>query len=81
MKIFGYHKKYDDDVPIDLSEVTFAGDTAAIRAVAQFLIRTADRMDQYGLNFCHEHLCDADPEWPTDYPDVIVARPAESSPR
>jgi len=66
MRVFGHHKKNDNDAPIELSEVTFAVDTASIRAVATFLIRTADLMDRHGLNFGHEHLGDADPEWPTD---------------
>lgn len=74
MKLFGYRKGCEDNAPVELAELSFAGDTTHLRAVAQFLIRSADLLDQNEDRFGHEHLSDTDSGWPTEFPDVIVAR-------
>ena len=76
MKIFGYAKrKASDSGLLEMREVSFTGSPESIRAVAAFLASAADKMEQQGSAFGHEHSSDVCPEWQKKWPDVIVVRP------
>lgn len=75
MKLFGLKDGEDDAKSLELSEIAFTGHSAAVRTVAEFLLRSADRMDEHGDRFGHDHLRDEDVDWPAHFPDVVVARP------
>ena len=76
MKAFGYAKrKASASGLMEMREVSFTGSPDTIRAVARFLASAADRMEQHGSAFWHEHFRDVSPEWQKEWPDIIVVQP------
>jgi hypothetical protein len=72
MKIYGYSKEVDTDQgPLTMSEVTFLGDPAALRATAQFLLQMAEEVEK-NANFEHGHFRDTWDDWQEEFTDVIV---------
>lgn len=62
MKIFGYSRdalKLNDVVSEELAEIALEASSDEIRMIAEFLNKTADRMDSMGKSYDHEHLSDA----------------------
>lgn len=55
------------------SDVTIQADPATLRAIAHFLLASADTFDlaqdRAGM---HAHLQDAWPGWQDDFPDLVV---------
>lgn len=79
MKCYGYRCGAEEEGDLlELAEVSFgvssSEDAARLRAVARFLLQSADLLELYGDSFDHEHLSYAVPNWPAAFPDVIVAR-------
>ena len=72
MDVFGFIKELSDS-PWQLEEVTFQASPAEIRRVAQFLERVAERMEEAGDKFGHDHASDLISEWDSRC-DVIVCR-------
>lgn len=61
MDLFGYDVD-DGDAraqPRRLREATLLATAADLRAIAAFLVRCADDIDQHGPGFGHAHLSDA----------------------
>ena len=80
MKLFGYDASDGDERahPRALREATVVATADELRAIADFLRRCADELEQHGPRFGHEHLCDFVRGTPlaamTDDADVIAVR-------
>ncbi len=73
MRFRGFVKGSGDAPPIELEELTLAGEAAELRQVARFLLWAATEMDKHGEAFGHEHLKDHDSDWASDA-DLIALR-------
>ena len=77
MKIFGRIARHcSEDGLVELSETTFVASPDALRAIATFLARAAEEMEQRGERFSHTHIQDEVEDWrdhEPEWPDVIVA--------
>jgi hypothetical protein len=74
MKIFGYKNKIiNEHELLEMSEITFQASPEALKAIANFLNESADKMLEHKANFGHSHLQDEWKNWKEEYPDVIVA--------
>ena len=61
IKFYGYTDddlKVDQPTPLRLSEVTLSASPAELRSIANFLMRAAEEIEQFGAEWEHEHLCD-----------------------
>ena len=81
MKIYGLEASADlPDVLLTLREASFAATADEIRYLAQFFQETAEKMEQWGDGFGHEHFGDYCKENGLTSveggADVIVARPS-----
>lgn len=76
MKIFGrVSRQAGPEGLFELSEVTFQGTPALLRAVASFLAAAADELERNPATFGHRHIQDQIKDWISDSmesPDVIV---------
>jgi hypothetical protein len=74
MKIRGYSGKglpIDDIRPEELAEITLVASPTELRLIAAFLSAAADKMEQMGASYGHEHLADREPGF-QDSPHVVV---------
>lgn len=69
-----YERGEDDSDcrPLTLREVTISASPSELRAIARFVSRCADEMEEYGPRWEHEHLRDDWSEWTKSDADVIV---------
>ena len=77
MKAYGYERdeQYDrKEQLLSLREVGITGDPSELRALAQFISRSADLIEKHGEDFGHEHLQGNCPHWNADNTDFIVAK-------
>lgn len=74
MKLYGYAAGEAD--LLTLSEATVVATSQELRAMAAFLLRAADRMDELGPHYSHEHLGDVDAAFESS-PQFIVCAPAD----
>lgn len=58
MRCYGYAHKSEDEKPMELGEITLAGTPATLRELARFLLLVAEKMEQHGDRFGHEHFED-----------------------
>ena len=58
MRCYGYAHKSEDEKPMELSEVTLVGSPATLRDLARFLLLVAEKMEDHGDQFGHEHFED-----------------------
>ena len=72
MNLIGHTENESD---LELGEVVITAPSEEIRKIAQFLSDTADRMDEMGLDYDHEHLSDHAAGFETS-PHLIVVRGA-----
>ena len=73
MKIFGYNKTTNESELLEMREVTFQANPETLRAIAEFLNKSADLIEEYQENFGHLHLQDEWSGWEEGCPDVIVS--------
>jgi len=77
MKIYGYEKdlnENEDIIPSELAEITLVADSNELRMIAEFILNTADTMDEMAENYDHEHLSDKNKNFISS-PHFVVARP------
>jgi hypothetical protein len=75
MKAFGYgEKKLSEDGLLQMAEVTFAGTSASIREIGQFLLKAAEEMERMGSRYDHLHIKYASKTGRKKWPEVIVAK-------
>ena len=77
MRIFGYPKDQEHDLPLEMEEVTIAAEPRTLRQPAAFLSDAADQMEQNGDRFGHEHYSDFTNDKgssPSSPPDIVVIR-------
>lgn len=76
MKAFGYPagEPVNEDGLVELNEVSFVANAETIRAVAQFLIEAADKMEVLGGSYDHLHLQDSCSSWKESWPDIIICK-------
>ena len=59
--------------PLPCSDVTIHADPATLRAIARFLLASADTFEQaQDRAGMHAHLQDEWDDWQDDFPDLIV---------
>ncbi|KAB8060482.1 Imm32 family immunity protein [Janthinobacterium violaceinigrum] len=59
--------------PLPCSDVTIQADPATLRAIAHFLLASADTFEQaQDRAGMHAHLQDAWPGWQDDFPDLVL---------
>ena len=59
--------------PLPCSDVTIQADPATLRAIARFLLASADTFDQaQDRAGMHAHLQDEWDGWQDDFPDLVV---------
>jgi len=75
MELYGYDKQAQspEDGPIALTEVSLVATPKELRLIAQFLSSAADRMDNMGDRYDHEHLADEVSGFKSS-PDFILLR-------
>jgi len=74
---YGYPVDQDDlERPVNLREVTLCVSPSALREIAQFILASADELEQLGTKFGHRHIQDWSKSWPIDSPDLIVYNPS-----
>ena len=56
-------------------EISIAADASEVRALAHFLLKAADEMDELGPDYDHVHFQDRSAEWQDAWPDVVVCKP------
>ncbi len=56
MKAYGYSENIETESPLTLSEVTLSTNSNELREIAKFLNQVANKIDECGENFEHEHL-------------------------
>ncbi|MBU84283.1 hypothetical protein [Alcanivorax sp.] len=74
MEFFGYTEELlqvDSPQPAKLPEVTISASPSELRAIANFLLASADDMETEGSKFEHEHF-EFDP---VDNPALVVSNP------
>ncbi|MBX3472498.1 MAG: hypothetical protein KF878_37070 [Planctomycetes bacterium] len=73
---YGHQVGTDLDDPLELSEMTICtADPALVRAVGEFLLQAADRLERDGEAFGHDHFRDVRRDvWRPEFVDVIVER-------
>lgn len=64
----------DDDWPVELTEATLTATPAELRRIAAFISGAADRMEQRGRDYEHEHLQDH-AEGFEEAPQLIIFSP------
>ncbi|SFZ75360.1 Imm32 family immunity protein [Chitinimonas taiwanensis] len=81
MKAFAYPagEPVNEDGLVELNQVSFVASAETIRAVAQFLIEAADKMEMLGDNYDHLHLQDSRSSWKENWPDIIVCKKYEEN--
>lgn len=60
-----------------LKEFSISADAATVRALAEFMLVVADKMDLMGAHFGHMHAQDVIPDWDDSWPDLVIGSPAE----
>lgn len=75
MKLYGYARGEAD--LLTLSETTLVATSQELRSMAAFLLRAADRMDEFGANYSHEHISDVDEAFEGSPQFVVCATAAE----
>ena len=73
MKIFGYDKTTNESELLEMREVTFRANPDTLRAIAEFLNKSAELIEEHRESFGHLHLQDEWSGWKEGYPDVIVS--------
>jgi len=73
MKIFGYDKTTNESELLEMREVTFRANPDTLRAIAEFLNKSAELIEGHRENFGHLHLQDEWSGWKEGCPDVIVS--------
>lgn len=66
MKIHGYSDKAlptEEIRPEELAEITLVASPTELRLIAAFLSAAANKMDQMGAGYGHEHLADRQPSF------------------
>ena len=58
MKVYGYSESIETDSPLTLSEVTLSTNSNELREIAKFLNQVANKIDETGEDFEHEHLAE-----------------------
>jgi hypothetical protein len=58
MKVYGYSESIETESPLTLSEVTLSTNPNELREIAKFLNQVANKIDESGDNFEHEHLAE-----------------------
>ena len=77
MKAYGYKQGrtgFDSGKLLTLSTMSVVADSRELRKMAAFMSAAADRMDEMGAEYDHEHLKDEFPEF-TESCDFVVGRP------
>ena len=60
-----------------LKEFSISADATTVRALAEFMLVVADKMDLMGAHFGHMHAQDLIPDWDDSWPDLVIGSPAE----
>ncbi len=71
MKLFGH--THSSEQPFELREVTFQASPDALRTIARFLEQMATELEEAPSSFEHSHVQDTFEEWPSQWPDLVVA--------
>ncbi|WP_087026537.1 Imm32 family immunity protein [Thaumasiovibrio subtropicus] len=58
MLLYGYSEGIQADSPLSLSEVTISTNANELREMAKFLNQVANKIEEFGRDFEHEHLSD-----------------------
>lgn len=77
MKFYGYKDRdlpVEDIEPDELAEITLVATPDELRKIARFLESAADKMEQRGKGYSHEHLSDLDKTF-RDSPHFVVFNP------
>lgn len=77
MKIYGYidKGKFDEYIePSELAEITLVADADELRKIARFIQIAAEKMEQRGRDYEHEHLSDIYHEFQNS-PHFVVYNP------
>ncbi len=76
MKFFGYLEDTEQETPVRLGEVTLCSDPETLRRLSKFLLVMAERMEEHGDEFGHEHFED----FSDDQGEDLAGPPPKSSP-
>lgn len=81
--IYGYKRKtIDKRGLLEMKEVTFALDAAALRTIGSFFAAMADEMEAGAFEQCsHRHISSVVPKWSDEHPtvDIIVMPPIDTT--
>jgi hypothetical protein len=77
LKIYGYSDEglaIEEIMPKELAEITLVATPSELRKIVAFLTTAADKMEQTGSVYEHEHLVDKQPGFETS-PQFVVFNP------
>jgi hypothetical protein len=78
LKIYGYNDQglsAEEIKPLELVEITLVANPSELRRIVAFLTSAADRMENLGSKYGHEHLSDKQPGFDAS-PHFVVFSPA-----
>jgi hypothetical protein len=63
---------------VELKEFSISADAASIRALANFMLTAAEKMEAMGEKYDHLHAQDAIKEWHEAWPDLVICGPVKN---
>jgi hypothetical protein len=76
MRVFAYPSSgpINEHGLLELKEFSISADATSIRALAEFMLTAAYKMEEMGEKFDHIHAQDTIREWDECWPDLVICK-------